>query len=453
MEVGKLDTNGVMPLFYFILDAASPDNPSAARIKHYFVTTRLDSYVEAFLYLTKMLCSPQNDPTYRKWHSLYVKVFGGITFDNFMKNIQTLNSSYFNIDTTEEAARARVEDLNDAYSTHQTSNNVSGISGVSQHHQTMMNRTGTSTMGRSTTMSGRSNQTSMLMHPAPTRPHGEDADAAVELHRLRSELSEVSARLRLAKQQQTMGNLADAERAALQYKLEQALQDVEMERGKVKQLEDRHSTQIRAMQERIDRLMEMHEGAVRDLSDADRKRLGDIEGTFARREAEMQQQFEEQLLEKSKKLDRSAARIEAMESQLGKLSDEIIEVRGERQKMVQELQTANGEYANHEDVIRKQKAMIDTLENQLGEQRKTIRRITDEQGKDDAEFHRLRSDLSRWRQEAERYAKFTGILQGELERLDSTSAIAADMMKRQSFSSPARDDFHATSSSSVSYRR
>lgn len=431
MEVGKLDTNGTMPLFYFILDAASPDNPSASRVKHYFVSTRLDSYVEAFLFLTKILCSPQTDPTYRKWHNLYVKVFGGITFDNFMKNIQTLNSSYFNLDTTEEAARSRVEDLNNAYST-----NVSGV-GVS-HIGAGLNRTGTRSTATmmNATAGSRYNQTSFQMVPATSRPNGEDADAAVELHRLRTELSEVSARLRLAKQQQTLGNLADAERAALQYKLEQAYQDVEMERSKVKALEERHGGQIRTMQERIDRLMEMHENAVRDLSDADRQRLVDIEGAFAKREADMQRQFDEQLTEKSKKLDRANARIEAMETQLGKLSDELLEVRGERQKMVLELQTANNEYAAHEDLIRKQKAMIETLENQLGEQRKSIRRLTDEQGKDDAEFHRLRTDLGRWRQEAERYAKFTGILQGELERLDSTSAIAADMMRQQSFMSP-----------------
>ena len=159
MEVGKLRSS-TTPIFYFIIDPDTPDAPNASSLKNYFVTTTVDSYVEAFNFLCRSLCSPATDPQLRRWHNLYCKIFGPITFDAFVRNVQSLPKNCFSLDLSEEAARDRLT--------------VKKINSPEKR---------------------KVQETSLLVYP-----QRDDDNAEVELHRLKAELAQAEGALRIEKE-------------------------------------------------------------------------------------------------------------------------------------------------------------------------------------------------------------------------------------------------------------
>lgn len=397
MEVGKLRTSSASNIFYFIVDAATPITPNAARLKHYFVSTTLDSYVEAYYFLVKSLCSTTSDPIIREWHTLYTRVFGTVEFDAFLNNLQTLKMNYFNLDTSEQMARRRVEESEAA------------------------SRLGPRPGAIATT----ENRLMILPSSAAAAHNTSDAEAAVELHRLRAELSEVSGKLRVEKNRQQMHTLADADRAAVQYKYEQALKDAESERLKAADAEQLLRTQVRQMQERIDRLVAQHETALAEMAEADRHRAGSIEETFMKREAAMQREFEAALSDRDRRLSKAAAKIEAMDGQISRLSDQLIESQGDVTKLTLMVQNANIHLQALDETARKQKQHIGGLEGQAEEDKKALARSRELERRLEAEL------ISRWQAEAQRYARFTSSLQGNLRQLDDTSATASAIVRKR----------------------
>lgn len=404
MEVGKLRTNSATHIFYFIVDAATPVTPNPHRLKRYFVSTTLDSYVESFYFLVKSLSSTTSDPAMREWHQLYVRVFGTVDFDTFMKNIQTLKMNYFNLDTSEQTARRRVEE-SEAASRFAPRPGALAVAG------------------------GSAAETGLMLVPSSRRES--DADAAVELHRLRAELSEVSGKLRVEKNRQQLVTLADADRAAVQYKYEQAMQDAESERLKAADAEQLLRTQMKQMQERIDRLVAQHEAAIADMTAADRHRAASIEDTFLKREKAMQQEFEAAITERDRKLQRASAKIETMEGQIQRLSEQLIESQGDVTKLTLMVQNANIHLQALDETARKQKYSIDTLQAQSEEDKKAIARARELERRLETELVGLRTELSRWQAEAQRYARFTASLQGNLRTLDDTSATASALVRKR----------------------
>jgi hypothetical protein len=110
MECGKLKADG-SPIFYFIVDPTSPDDPDAASVRHFFVTSHVDSYIEAFYYVVRRLSASVDSlhGALQRWHSLYTRVFGTVSLENFKRNVESLPAEHFAMDTSEAAARGRAQ--------------------------------------------------------------------------------------------------------------------------------------------------------------------------------------------------------------------------------------------------------------------------------------------------------------------------------------------------------
>lgn len=110
MECGKLRSDG-SPIFYFIIDPVTPDDPNDARVRRFFVVTHIDSYVEAYYFLARQMAIPSAtlDETVRRWHALYTRVFGSIDLEVFRKTMQSVPLDHFALEASEENARKRAE--------------------------------------------------------------------------------------------------------------------------------------------------------------------------------------------------------------------------------------------------------------------------------------------------------------------------------------------------------
>ena len=392
MEVGKLKTHRT-PVFYFVLDPSCPDNPSASRLQHYFVTTEVDSYVEAFYFVCRALCTPPTDSALRRWHALYCRVFGSVTFDAFMRSVQTVPLKHFHLDTTEAAARARLSDR--------------AASPVGDPH---------------------AKESAMMVYPIR---HDDPMASNLEVHRLKAELGEVAGQLRTEQSKQKVHGLEDAERSALLYKLEQAHKELDELRASSKDATEKMRQQIRALQDRMDALVDQHETTLREMAISERTHVTNIEEEFLRREADMQSQFETAVKERDRKLHRANDRILTLEHQLEDVVRHLEAERSEKSELALSLASAKKEQSHEADQFKRLKMSYDVMETQTIELERACRRFEDEQRRSEGEIAKLRAELARFRHEAERYAHFTSSLAGELKDLDSTSATAAEVLRRK----------------------
>lgn len=391
MEVGKLRTNSV-PIFYFIIDPATPDTPNATRLKHYFVTTEVDSYVEAFYFLCRSLCSPPSDAAYRRWHNLYGKVFGSVTFDAFMKSVQSVPTKHFQLDTSEAAARSRLmEKKNDE------------------------------------PIASRQQESNLLVYP-----RADDAgDAMLELHRLRAELADTQSQLRLERSKQAVNGLADAERSALQYQLEQARQEAETERQRAREGSERLRSTITALEERLDRLAEQHDATLREQAADSHHRFVALEEQFIKREAEMQGKFEDAVRERDRRLNKAANRLRFLDGSMSELTAQLDLQKRENERLAQTATAATAERDSATEQAKRMRITIEALEIQLRDHQRHIQRIEDESRAKDDDMARLRAEALKYRHEAERFMHFTSTLHAELRELDDSSATAAEMLRRK----------------------
>jgi DNA repair exonuclease SbcCD ATPase subunit len=393
MEVGKLKTHRT-PVFYFVLDPSCPDNPSASRLQHYFVTTEVDSYVEAFYFLTRALCIPPTDSALRRWHTLYSRVFGTVTFDAFMRSVQTVPVKHFHLDTTEAAARARLSEREG-----------------SPHADPNMK------------------ESTLMLHPV--RQDLDPATQSVELQRLKAELGQVSGLLRIEQSKQKVQSLEDAERNALLYKLEVAHKELDELRLSSKEGMEKMRQQLRSLQDRMESLVDQHEKTIREMTLSERTHIASCEEEFLTREADMQSQFEAAVKERDRKLHRANDRILTLEHQLEDLARHLESERAEKAQLALTISTIKKEQSHESEQFKRLKMSYEVMESQTLELERACKRFEEEQRRSEGEISKYRAELARCRHEAERYAQFTMSLAGELKDLDSTSATAAEVLRKK----------------------
>lgn len=402
MEVGKLKTHRT-PVFYFVLDPSCPDNPSASRLQHYFVTTEVDSYVEAFYFLARALCVPPTDAALRRWHALYSRVFGSVTFDTFLRSVQTVPIKHFSLDTTEAAARARLTD-HAASSPHKDAH---------------------------------AKETSLMLHPVrheAAELHTSAAAASssvVEVQRLKAELGTVSGLLRIEQSKQKVQCLEDAERNALLYKLEVAHKELDELRLTSKDGMEKLRLQIRALQDRMENLVDQHDRTIREMTISERTHITSLEEEFLSREADMQSQFEAAVKERDRKLHRANDRILTLEHQLQDLTRHLEAEKAEKAELASTAAKLRKEQAGESEQFKRLKMSYEVMETHTVELERVCKRFEEEQRRSESEISKLRAELAKCRNEAERYLKFTSSLAGELKDLDSTSATAAEVLRRK----------------------
>jgi hypothetical protein len=132
MECGKVRSPGCA-VFYFVLDPLTPEKPSHARVRTYYVVTHVDSYVEAYYYLARHFSapSPSLDEAIQRWHALYTRVFGTVDIESFRKSLLSVPVQHFQLCATEEAARERATEC----ATTDTMVNVNTSSAQQQQQQ------------------------------------------------------------------------------------------------------------------------------------------------------------------------------------------------------------------------------------------------------------------------------------------------------------------------------
>eukprot|EP00758_Cryptobia_borreli_P004462 Tbor_TRINITY_DN4391_c0_g1::TRINITY_DN4391_c0_g1_i1::g.7865::m.7865 len=425
MEVGKLETHNStsgLYLFYFIVDSTTPDNPDSKRLQHYFVSCTVDSYVEAYKYLVRSLCVPATNELFRKWYALYTRVLGEITFENFVKDIQAINTDFFNLDISETAARQRIGNASVGTSSSPLQQQFVGSSKVNTPFSLNVSNHSMAPLW--------SNESNLLKYPYKNDC---DPETALELHRLRSELYQVSAKLRVEMASKCLNNLTEAERAALHYRLEEAHKDIETERIKARDAEEINRTTIKALQDRIEKFESLYEEQISEMTKTEKMRTLKAEDLLMKREAEMKKMLEETVQERDKKIQRAADKIQSMEEYTSKLTGQMIEAKEDNQKLANMLASAHSQIGVQEDVVKKQRSVIELLEGQHSDQMKLIHRLECTQQRKDIEITALMAESTRWRQEAERLAKFAISLQGDLKGLDYTSSTAAELLRSELF--------------------
>lgn len=429
MEVGKLKSAGPLTIFYFILDSITPDQPNPQRLQHYFVITHLDSYVEAYNFLCRSLCTPPTDAAMRKWWNVYGKVFGTVSFDSFCRSIQTLPIKHFHLETSEAEARGYASQSftrTDANESRRVSpprlrgGPSSSLGGPLHAAEAVL--PATSLLGHS----GPVKESNMLMYP--TR---DSEDATLQLHRLRAELHEVQGQLRVEQSKQKVNGLGDAERTALMYKLESAQKELEAEKLRSKESGEKLRQQIIALQERMDKLLSQHEDTVAAMGAAERQHVANVETEFVKRETELTQEFEIAVREREKRLGKATNKIDSLEQQLEQTRRELESFRDDNARLTSTLMTLKTEREQEEQQFKRIRLQCETLESQRSSLERDASRLEDEQRRGEAEMARLRAEVARWRREAERFHHFSSSLQTELKDLDEESATTAELLRRK----------------------
>lgn len=426
MEIGKLKSTGATPIFYFILDPITPDNPSPTRLQHYFVSSPIDSYVEAFNFLCRSLCVPPTDASLKKWCKVHSNLFGPVTFDSFCRAVQTLPVRHFHLETSEGAARAYLS------STAAVGSSSTAIE-KTLHHETRRvspsrTRPGSVSVPEQTfpgaSLSNR--ETHLLVYPQRS---GEDP--ALELHRLRAELLESEGQLRMEKSKSKVNGLGDAERTALLYQLESAQKDLEAEKLRSKDIADKLRAQITALQQRMDKLLGQHDDNLDALAAAERAHLQNLEEDFARRESEMKDEFEAAMRDRDRKLNKATLRADTLEQQLAQAMRELEFLREEHSRTASSLLQLKAEREQEESQFKRLRLQYEAMESHRANMERDLARWEEEQRRAEAEIGRLRAESARWRREAERMQHFTASLQVELKDLDAESATTAELLRRK----------------------
>lgn len=426
MEVGKLKTSGASPIFYFIIDPIAPDDPNPSRLQHFFVISHLDSYVEAFNFLTRTLCVPPTDGTLRRWHAVYSKVFGAVTFDAFCRAVQTLPVRHFHLERSEAAARAYVSSA--AERSGSASRRVGGggeSRGLSPHRT----RTGPGLIPEQTmpaTGLATHRETGLLVYP-----QRDVEDAALELHRLRAELVETQGHLRTEQSKGKVNGLGDAERTALLYKLESAQKELEAEKLRSKESSDKLRSQISALQVRMDKLLEQHDDHLNHLAAAEKQHLKNVEESYQKREFEMKEEFENAVRERDRRLQKASLRADTAEQQLHQVLRELELQREENARLTGTTVQLKTEREHEEQQYKRLKLQFEALETHRINLERDLVRWEQETRRAEGEIGRLRADAARWKREAERMHHFTSSLQTELRDLDAESATTAELLRRK----------------------
>lgn len=426
MEVGKLKSGGASPIFYFIIDPISPEDPNPTRLQHYFVVSHLDSYVEAFNYLCRSLCMPATDSALRKWHQVYSRVFGSVTFDSFLRAVQTLPMRHFHLETSEAAARAYVS-------------SASGGAGPS-----------TASLGESRrlspTRSGLATRSGPSLIPetrVPAQPIGhrdshmllypqrDGEDPALELHRLRAELQETQGHLRIEQSKAKVNGLGDAERTALLYKLESAKAELDTEKKRAKDSADAFRAQIANLQERMSKLLSQHDNNLESLATAEKDHIHGMEEMYQKRELEMKEEFEAAVRDRDRKLQKATSRADTLEMQLQQVTRELENIRDDHGRIGGNLLQMKGEREQEESQFKRLKLQYEAMESHRATLERDLQRWEEEQRRSEVEITRLRAEVARWKREADRFQHFTASLQTELKDLDEESATTAELMRRK----------------------
>lgn len=420
MEVGKLKSSSGSPIFYFIIDPISPDEPNPSRLQHYFVVSHLDSYVEAFNFLCRSLCMPATDASLRRWHQVYCKVFGSVTFDSFARAVQSLPMRHFHLETSEAGARAFV-----------SSNHSLGESrrlSPPRQHGGLATRSGPSLVPE-------------LRVPAPPVAHRDShlllypqrdgEDPAIELHRLRAELQEAQGQLRTEYSKAKVNGLGDAERTALLYKLESAKAELETEKKRSKDSADAFRSQIVALQERMGKLLSQHDDNLDSLASAEKDHINGLEDMYQRRELEMKDEFETAVRDRDRKLQKATSRADTLEVQLQQANRELESLREENGKLGAAMLQIKGEREQEESQFKRLRLQYEAMESHRLTLERDLARWEEEQRRAEAEIMRLRGEVARWKRESERFHHFTASLQTELKDLDEESATTAELLRRK----------------------
>lgn len=412
MEVGKLKTTGPSPIYYFIIDSISPDEPNPSRLQHYFVISHLDSYVEAFNFLCRSLCMPPTDGAMRRWHQVYCRVFGAVTYESFLHSVQTLPMRHFHLETSEAGARAY----------------ASGAAGEPKVISPPRSRPGPVLVPeqRIPTAPLISRDTRLLIHP---QRDGEDP--ALELHRIRAELQETQGQLRVEVNRSKVNGLGDAERTALLYKLESANSELEAEKLRSKETSEKLRTQISMLQERMNKLLSNHEDHLDNLAVTERDRLMQIETGYQKRELEMREEFENAVRERDRRLQKESSRGETLDMQLHNALREIESLREDNTRLSSSLLSIRGEREQEESQFKRLRLQYEAMESHRITLERDISKWEEEQRRSEGEITRLRAEVARLKHESERFHHFTASLQTELKDLDEESATTAELLRRK----------------------
>ncbi|CUG88977.1 Hypothetical protein, putative [Bodo saltans] len=429
MEVGKLKSAGASPIFYFIIDPISPEDPNPARLQHYFVVSHLDSYVEAFNYLCRSLCMPATDSALRRWHQVYCKVFGSVTFDSFARAVQTLPMRHFHLETSEAAARAYVS----AASGGMMSASIGGA-GLSESRRLSPTRSGVGTRNgpslipeiRVPTQPVAHRDSHMLLYP---QRDGEDP--ALELHRLRAELQESQGQLRIEQSKAKVNGLGDAERTALLYKLESAKAELETEKKRGKDSADAFRAQIANLQERMSKLLSQHDNNLESLATAEKDHIHGMEDMYQRREVEMKEEFETAVRDRDRKLQKATSRADTLDMQLQQVTRELESIREDHGRLAGNILQMKGERDQEESQFKRLKLQYEAMESHRMTLERDLQRWEEEQRRSEVEITRLRAEVVRWKREADRFHHFTASLQTELKDLDEESATTAELLRKK----------------------
>jgi chromosome segregation ATPase len=317
-----------------------------------------------------------------------------------MRSVQTVPIKHFSLDTTEAAARSRLTDH-----------------GASSPHK-----------------DPHAKETSLMLHPVRPDQSSSSASSAmnnIEVQRLKAELGTVSGLLRIEQSKQKVQCLEDAERNALLYKLEVAHKELDELRLTSKEGMEKLRQQIRALQDRMETLVDQHDRTIREMTISERTHITSLEEEFLSREGDMQSQFEAAVKERDRKLHRANDRILTLEHQIQDLARHLEAEKAEKSELALSVAKLRKEQSGEAEQFKRLKMSYEVMETQTVELERVCKRFEEEQRRSESEISKLRAELARYRNEAERYSKFTASLAGELKDLDSTSATAAEVLRRK----------------------
>jgi predicted nucleic acid-binding Zn-ribbon protein len=460
MECGKVRSNG-LPIFYFVIDPLTPENPRDVRVRTYYVVTHVDSYVEAFYYLARQMATPATslDEAMARWHSLYCRVFGTVGLDNFRKSLLTVPVEHFHLASTEAAAKELAE-------THLRADTMHSVANQSAIHAASVQQSATTryadvvapletkrrsprryadanspvrTFGRpdpvqdDASRADRAHMTSRLnasglLTGAPVYRE----DAKVELHRLRAEhASEATVGHSRAK----VNALSDAERAALMYQLSEARKESQHEKAVAKEASERLRQMTKNLEERLQALVANHEHTLRDRAAAEYERLTEMEEGFFEREKKLQQEYEQALHDRDRKLSKAISRVKVFESHLEDASSRVSELSSKLQETTAKAAALTNERQSLEEDNRRLQRQVHALEMQVEDSTRLAQNADDERRKAIHESADLRGEIIRLRREMERYEYFSHSLHRELQQLDDSAITAAELLRRKVFAS------------------
>jgi chromosome segregation ATPase len=260
-------------------------------------------------------------------------------------------------------------------------------------------------------------------------PSRDVEDATVELHRLRAELSETAGKLRMEQTRQKVNGLSDAERTALNYKVEQLTKDLEAEQQRNRDQAETFRKQVQSLQDRIDSLALHHDEEIRAMAAAEKQHIANVEEALLRREEEMKIQFEAAVRERDRKLQKAATHISTLEQQYSGALAEIENLRALNTQVQTQVAAATQEKERQLDQFRRLKLQFDALETHNIEIQQDLKRFEEQQRTCEREVQHWRSEAARWKREVERFSSFTLSLQTELKQLDEESTTAADLLR------------------------